>query len=210
MQRGVRLARGLGLLGRSFSAAAEPAAAEDGMHAAITGLRQRLAAGETEHQWGAALLPIGGGSWRQAAANPPSQPACCCRLTVCPCALAAGPDLGDFIRGSDLAGYSVPAPKPKVSGWALSPTPPQPSPQPYRMQCWLGDIEHAWPGCLVPENSPFLLHLLQLALCRCPPWPLPALAAASHRLPTQPLPPSAGPPLPSPPVCRSGCASQTG
>lgn len=26
----------------------------------------------------------------------------------------AGPDLGDFIRGSDLAGYSVPAPPPKV------------------------------------------------------------------------------------------------
>ncbi len=26
----------------------------------------------------------------------------------------AGPDLGDFIKGSDLAGYSVHAPRPKV------------------------------------------------------------------------------------------------
>ncbi|KAL4426082.1 hypothetical protein ABPG77_002668 [Micractinium sp. CCAP 211/92] len=70
MMRGARLARGLGLV-RSFSAAAEPAQAanaEEGVQAAIMGLRQRL---------------------------------------------AAGPDLGDFIRGSDLAGYSVPAPPPK-------------------------------------------------------------------------------------------------
>ncbi|KAL4452191.1 hypothetical protein ABPG75_007853 [Micractinium tetrahymenae] len=71
MLRGARLARGLGLLARPFSAAAEPAqaaTAEEGVQAAITGLRQRL---------------------------------------------AAGPDLGDFICGSDLAGYSVPAPAPK-------------------------------------------------------------------------------------------------
>lgn len=47
MQRGSRLARGFGLLGRSFSAAAEPAPAfeAEGATAAITGLRQRLTQG---------------------------------------------------------------------------------------------------------------------------------------------------------------------
>ncbi|PSC72214.1 Lipoyl mitochondrial [Micractinium conductrix] len=67
MLRGARVARGLAGLARPFSAAAEPAqaAVEDSVAAAISGLRQKL---------------------------------------------AAGPELGDFIVGKDLEGYSVPAP----------------------------------------------------------------------------------------------------
>lgn len=51
MQRTGRLAQGLGLLARSYSAAAEPAQAlrpavqEEGVTAAISALKQRLAAG---------------------------------------------------------------------------------------------------------------------------------------------------------------------
>lgn len=110
MQRGARLAgRGLGLLGRSFSAAAaEPAQAavvEEGVQAAITGLQHRLAAGgEGRQRRRRTLLPLA------------ALPACllACVLTHTAAFCVSGPDLGDFIRGSDLSGYSVPAPRPKV------------------------------------------------------------------------------------------------
>lgn len=77
MMRGARLARGLGLV-RSFSAAAEPAQAanaEEGVQAAILGLRQRLAAGEgQEHDQRRRTLRrlwwacgVCAGSWRAGA-----------------------------------------------------------------------------------------------------------------------------------------------
>lgn len=106
MQRSSRLAQpGLSLLCRAFSAAAEPAQAlrpqEDGIRESISVLKQRLAEGVTTMR-----------GWR-------CDGECrCVLLTVTMLASwlsLAGPDLGDFIKGtSDLDGYSVHAPRPKV------------------------------------------------------------------------------------------------
>ena len=111
MQRRTTLAAGgraWGLLARAFSAAAEPAAALDtGAAAAVSALRQRLATGERGGGGGGG----GGGAKDTHAEGVPCSPSCCASA---PPPTPAGPDLGDFIKGSDLSGYSVHAPRPKV------------------------------------------------------------------------------------------------